>query len=349
METSPCMRLRWEHMHFNTAAATTTLIAFTLSLIRPTLRNSESRACSVPLPSVLSQAFSNSPEANTANPWPPSSIFVSMHLTAGSFRPLRPARECAQSPRTHAHLASWACPQRGCCVFPIHNSCFSVAVITLFLKHPLPHIWFSPPSLIDCNSTCLFVDGLSGSSLLSIYYHLLAYASVSLEAISPLLIKDWKWITEEVDAPDLPWFPCLNKWKWVWLHYHIFPPWLQSPLCFPSSSMSLKSQVKATNETWPRVASWAMGGRAVSRRMVKKEREWSEGREAINYKVDTSSRGLKSNHLPQGIGKQQIHGSNIKTQWQEGKCAIWPGVCVFGTGGWFLEHKKHILHKRPRM
>lgn len=171
-ETSPYTCLNWEHIHLNTAAATTTTTwrAFSLSLIRLMPRNSENRACSVPLPSILSQAFSNSPEANTAHPWPPNSIFISTHLQAGSFHPLRPACECAQSPRTHAHLASSSCPQWGSCVLPIHNSCFSVAIITPFLKHLLLHIWFFPASLIDCNSTCLFADGLSGSFLLSVYY-----------------------------------------------------------------------------------------------------------------------------------------------------------------------------------
>lgn len=152
---------------------TTRRRAFSLSLIRLTLRNSESRACSVPLPSILSQAFSNLTETNTANPWLASSIFISTHLQTGLFHPLWPACECAQSPPTHAHLASSACPQWGCSMLPIHNCCFSPTIITPFLKHSLPHIWFLPPSLIDCNSTCLFLDGLSGSFILSTYYLLL--------------------------------------------------------------------------------------------------------------------------------------------------------------------------------
>lgn len=159
----------YEHVRW----CTTRRRAFSLSLIRLALRKSESRACSVPLPSILSQAFSNSPEAKAANPWPASSIFTSTHFQTGSFHPLWPACECAQSPPTHAHLASSACPRWGCSVLPIHNCCFSAAIITPFLKHSLPHIWFSPPSLIDRNSTCLFVDGLSGSFLLSTYYLLL--------------------------------------------------------------------------------------------------------------------------------------------------------------------------------
>lgn len=100
-EKSPYRRLNWEDFHSNAAAATTTWRALSLSLIRLMLRNSESWTCSVPLPS---QAFSNSPEANTANPWPPSSIFISVHLQAGSFHPLWPAYEHAQSPRTYAHF-----------------------------------------------------------------------------------------------------------------------------------------------------------------------------------------------------------------------------------------------------
>lgn len=61
------------------------------------------------------------------------------------------------------------------------------------------------------------------------------------------------------------------------------------------------------------------------------EWRWTEEREAINYKVDTFNRGLKSNHLPQGIGKQQIQ-STIPI-W-EASCSDKDCLCESSAAGW---------------